>query len=63
MYFVTSQTAEEYGVSEEDAEEEEDEALRILTEDGERPSISTFITHFLAPSPNDFLSSALSSIS
>jgi hypothetical protein len=32
---VLSQTAEEYGVAEEDAEEEEDEALRILTEDGE----------------------------
>lgn len=31
---VFSQTAEEYGVAEEDAEEEEDEALRILTEDG-----------------------------
>ena len=27
------ETAEEYGVSEEDAEEEEDEALRILSED------------------------------
>jgi hypothetical protein len=31
---IPVQTAEEYGVAEEDAEEEEDEALRILTEDG-----------------------------
>ena len=42
------QTAEEYGVSEEDAEEEEDEALRIITEDG--TYVSVVAEHILTQS-------------